>query len=367
MLHTAAIVALQLAGMGSGPARTGQSPCPSCTLDVAHIVTIGHVSDSFGVGGTDILVRDSRGRYYTAHNDDPATVSVFHPNGRAWRKIGRRGRGPGEYRNIVALHMAPGDTLHVFDAGNQRHTILSPSYEVVATRPMPGKVQPDGVRLLDGGALVINGLLPTADGIGFPLHVLDQQARVVRSFGVSDPRFYPGLTSSLGRRLAVARGGFLWAARTNSIVIEQWTLTGEKRLETRATRDWFQDWGVFRPPSHADPPLPELTALREDTSGLLWVVYSVPDADWRRGVGEVDTRSMHGVVWHVVDHTQAYDTVIELLNPRTGEPVSSTRVPQHVRNFVDDGEVFSYQETGDGIPTLDVWRLRWRDATGRRD
>jgi hypothetical protein len=113
--------------------------------------------------------------------------------------------------------------------------------------------------------------------------------------------------------------------------------------------------------------LPELTALREDTSGLLWVVYSVPDADWRRGVGEVDTRSMHGVVWHVVDHTQAYDTVIELLNPRTGEPVSSTRVPQHVRNFVDDGEVFSYQETGDGIPTLDVWRLRWRDATGRRD
>lgn len=88
----------------------------------------------------------STGRGYFAISDDRRAILQYDRNGALVRTIGRAGRGPGEYLEIVPVQPV-GDSLFAIDRPQRRLTVLSPSYAVVRT------VQLD---------------VPAEDGIVFP-------------------------------------------------------------------------------------------------------------------------------------------------------------------------------------------------------
>ncbi len=77
---------------------------------------------------------DSKGKIYV-HDRRSADVRVFDTSGRYFTKIGRRGAGPGEMREIIGMHVDDQDRLIVVDRISKRYTIftdLGKSFETKA-------------------------------------------------------------------------------------------------------------------------------------------------------------------------------------------------------------------------------------------
>jgi hypothetical protein len=71
------------------------------------------------------LDADSRGRVYVADMFQPS-VLVLSPQGRVFRRIGRRGAGPGEFRSVRDVQVLPGDSLLVYDPQLARVSVFAP-------------------------------------------------------------------------------------------------------------------------------------------------------------------------------------------------------------------------------------------------
>ena len=54
-------------------------------------------------------------------------VRVFDPSGRHVGSFGRRGSGPGEFKQPIALTWGPADQLWVVDPGNARYSVFDTS------------------------------------------------------------------------------------------------------------------------------------------------------------------------------------------------------------------------------------------------
>src|SRR5690606_17178959 len=129
-------------GYAQGDMRIAPEPvCERCSIDLELVATLGSVDGPGALSGPVASIAvDSKGRYYVADHLQNYQILVYEPNGKFRGIIGRRGEGPGEYRNIASVHIGPGDTLHVFDGGTRRYTVLGPDWSVVRMRPFPGSV-----------------------------------------------------------------------------------------------------------------------------------------------------------------------------------------------------------------------------------
>ncbi|WP_291162399.1 6-bladed beta-propeller [Gemmatimonas sp. UBA7669] len=77
------------------------------------------------------LAVDSAGRIYVLERSDQ-TIRVFSPSGKHLKALGRRGDGPGEFRNARALVVRSG-SLWVLDYGNSRVTAFGLAGTTVRT------------------------------------------------------------------------------------------------------------------------------------------------------------------------------------------------------------------------------------------
>lgn len=69
---------------------------------------------------------DSRGNLYVA---DAVNVAVLSPDARPVRRVGRQGKGPGEFEAVNGVRVLPGDSLFAYDAGAARVTVFGPALE----------------------------------------------------------------------------------------------------------------------------------------------------------------------------------------------------------------------------------------------
>ncbi len=67
-------------------------------------------------------------------------VYLFGPSGALVRSFGRRGDGPGEFREIASATVMSGDSILLFDRRHRRGTWLNDGFELIATVPVPGPV-----------------------------------------------------------------------------------------------------------------------------------------------------------------------------------------------------------------------------------
>jgi hypothetical protein len=115
------------------PQVVSKVSCPGCRIMLRPVVTLG---DADGPGMLESeaheVTIDSRGRYYVSGGPAPY-FWVFDRDGKVLRRIGSRGKGPGEFLLVSGILTAQGDTLHVFDGDQARLSIFSPGYELVRT------------------------------------------------------------------------------------------------------------------------------------------------------------------------------------------------------------------------------------------
>ena len=61
------------------------------------------------------------------------------------------------------------------------------------------------------------------------------------------------------------------------------------------------------------------------------------------------------------DYDRFVDTIVDVIDPRTGRLLVSTRLPGVLWLVPDRGIVYRWSETEDGVITLKLYRLRVKD------
>jgi hypothetical protein len=305
-------------------------------IELRRVVTVGGEDGESLLGEASFFARDSRGRIFTSTTADPSSVRVFDGTGAFVTSIGRKGRGPGEFRWVAGVVVLPADSILVLDWGNRHATVFTPEFAVARTIPMPVQVVQSEYALLGSGFLLLNGRVSTSNGYGSPFHVVWLGTGKVRSFGY-DGRVITPRSEKLAMTRAVSGGrepGYFWTAPRNQYRIERWSADGRRVaiLERRAS--WFASYDDDDPspgPDPETPPLPMLFSLAEDLAGHLWVFVLVADERWRSALVESRDAS-HGLHYRLRDYHQYYDTWIEVLDPVGASVVASRRLPEAVRS-----------------------------------
>lgn len=329
-----------------------EQTCPTCTITIRRAVSL-----STDLGTPLTVARDSWGRAFVVYQETPFEIAVFGPDGEPAGTVGRRGGGPNEFERITALFADGADSLFVFDAGNARYTVFDERLRPVRSARLATQNLTAALRL-GGGPLLLAGQVHAEGTAGYPLHVVEPDGTVSRSFGIGEPLSGPDTHGKLFRRIARSADGRLWSAHLLEYLLEVWTPAGE--LEAVLLRDapWFPPAETSTAITATVAPQPMLTSLVEDEAGLLWVTVRIPDRDWRRGLGEtVDTPE--GASARRGDHQQLFDTVVEVIDPATLRVVRTARFDAFVW-LLSPGELVGFRESPIGEPILEFWSVRLR-------
>ncbi len=335
---------------GDPPALVAQeiviADCPGdCTLPVREVASLGGRGEGVeaSLGGNAPMVRLSDGRWVIV--DWPTRLLRFSPDGRFEQVAGRAGQGPGEFGEISFLFRVGEDSILVADPVNFRLTTLDRDLRVVSMKPVPGMFGMTRARLGDG-TWVAGAQVNRPSGIGLPLHFLDTNGSLVRSFGASPP--IRDLTDSRAffRALAPGPPGRVWAAHFREYRLEEWGVDGTP-LRTMVRRaPWFPPARNVGARGSEGPPDPTIRMISRDDNGLLWAVIWVAGENWADGLGPLtgpDGRASRGPV----DISLYWDSVIEVIDPEAGRVVGRARIDYPVRAI--EAGFYSYHEFTDEL------------------
>lgn len=329
--------------------------CPRCTISVTPIIQLG---EGAGPGTIDHMqstgVRTSQGHYLVIGSYS-TSIKVFGPDARFRRTIGRAGDGPGEYRGIAAIRLDAGDSLHVFDNMNRRHTVLAPGLTFVRSSVLPFApglaVAPDGQ-----GQWVFNASLRTPAQIGLPLHLVGGDGRLLRSFGSESGAYRPDIPFLTSRAIAPAGTSRIWSAHRVQYVIDLIDVaSGQIVKQLIREAHWFPS--RLRPTVHnavVGQPEPFVLSVAEDAGGLLWVFIGVADSQWRSTVRPPGPGAPHG---EIVDEQAYWNTRIEVLDPTRGTLVAAREIPTYLRYMIASDIAGTVLLDDDDHPRLHFWRL----------
>lgn len=327
--------------------------CDKNCFVVEAVTRIGESSGEGILPGAYTFTRDSRGRFYFAAPTAPGEIFVYNRDGRFIRSVDRRGAGPGEFDRIDWLHASRGDSLYVFDRSNVRLTLLSPSLEVVRMGRFHGTAT-DAVTLTSG-RLVVSARIPTPESVGLPLHLLDSDESVKRSFG-SEREFYRSdMVFSIQRRLTPAADDRFWAGHRTAYVLELWDANGTKHQTLQRTVDWFRPYLRTLQTTEQQPPQPSMNSVHLDKNGLLWVIVQIADQDYTRAIERVSTPE--GLGTRFLDVHKVYDTVMEVIDPSSGRLVATQRFDADYGAFVADNLAVSLSEDEHGLLYMHLWHV----------
>lgn len=222
----------------------GQSQCAGCPLSIElePVVTLG--ADGAGplLGTQTRVVRSSSGHYIAAPTYDPGVIAVYDAEGQFVRTIGRIGDGPGEFREIVDLTIAEGDTLVVTDVG-QRLSIFDSDFSHVRTlrAEIPGPFF--HVQSLPDAMFALQVRFREDPGLVDPIMVYTLAGEFVSAF----PAPTPSGPRQTRWRMASGRRGLWLADQGLTYEILLIDAQGEGLLSiARSDLQWF---GLSQPPS----------------------------------------------------------------------------------------------------------------------
>ncbi len=301
-----------------------------------------------------MVVRDSRGRFYTANGGWGPVISVWNPHGEYVTSFGREGEGPGELsdRGMLDIFIDGEDRLHVRD-GSQAWSVFSPQHEFLRRAPshlMRG-AQRTTVILGNGVALTSNDGYMTDRSRYFRL--VDAAGALQETFGPVEEKMSRSRVS-LERTLAYGGGDTFWAGPAvgdpRGYLLEEWGVDGVLRRAFRRETSWFDPGDEERRVG--------VEHLHIDDSGLLYIMVGRVTDDYAEAAKKA---RREGRRLSREERSALTEAVIEMIDTRTGEllaseayPVSKARqlVPSHLFRAVKQGAV--YREGPDGFPFVDI-------------
>jgi hypothetical protein len=339
------------------PVRADASPTSRRARSAADCVRLGcevaltrlaRISDAAEPGilpDFAIIHRDRRGRF-VANSRAMDRVLVFDTLGRLIRQIGRRGNGPGEFQRVVSPTPGPGDSLFAHDFALRTVTVIGPDLRVARTAPQhhaPSLFSSDG-------SYVVAEQIRTAAQIGYPMHFVDRNGRLVRSFGTDTPQYRPDIRRITDRVVGAGAKGTIWAAAPGRYVLEQWNpSTGRKLQQVRVRSGWFRE--SVRAEGAGERPAPLIERVWQDSMGLVWVLIRDADLRWQADTSPAVHRP---VDWEKLNRT--YDWVVEVVNPASGAVVAHRRFASHHWNRAPDDLLVSANHAEPSVVAFDVWQ-----------
>lgn len=152
----------------------------------------------------------------------------------------------------------------------------------------------------------------------------------------------------------------IWSARAGSYRVELWGPDGSNPLAVVRNASWFRPWEHEVRRSAEGLERPRVVDVAEDRQGRLWVSILVRDPKHRPASGARE------VPLTEIDSNTEFDTVLEVLDPRSGRLLTHTRFEQSISEFIGDRSMaITRREDADGNIVVDVWRVRLSRPTTR--
>lgn len=328
--------------------------CKTCKIESRAIVDLSSALDALKSEGsfpTGVKI-DSKNRYWVLGAGQPR---IFAADGSPLAL-----RASVEVQNIRApteVISIPGDSTLLLDPKNGKALLFDSSLRFVRSFEFDLRAT-SGISIRWPSRVVLNGMMSSADGAGFPLHevsFIGKKATVERSFSADDATLLVDGGINMQPYISIdPRSGF-WVADVSKYSLTKWpTPSGYSESLVRIA-DWFKPSSVTSIGGPNMAPLPRIVAAVADSNRLLWVYVHVPNPIWRSawpppvpGLSEVAITS--GMI------PKLFTTVIEIIDVRkrtvlTRLPLDGVAVTGLLGNRV------AIMTVDAGIPKLRVLQL----------
>jgi hypothetical protein len=351
-------LALPIGASSQTAARISDRPtCRGCRIEITPLVTLRTQGAEASVDRAPYSIAlDSRGRIVLGV-DGNSHFDVFDRSGVHVRSIGRQGRGPGEFVAARFVNVGSADSIFVFDHRGRRMSVFDPELRFVRSAPIPSVFS---TAILSNGTVVVSGAVPDQLRAAKSFHLFDRVGNQIGSYGFPDAVLIPGEVGLTDNWVTAARGGGFWSASIGaSYTIGRWSPNGELLArfdrESQLTSEGSAGSLGF---TRDKPTAPFVRSIVEDSTGLLWVERTVADANWKRGVRFADIPGERGMVPEFVDYDRAYDTVLDVIDPRTRSLVWTQRFDEYFTLLTSPDKIARLVVQGDGTFRVAVQSLR---------
>jgi hypothetical protein len=325
--------------------------CAKCRI---RIVKVTELRDEV-TGQPEFITKLRDGSYVTVLYRSRSDVRLYGRNGRFKRLIGRRGAGPGEYKDVTDAAVGSGDTLYVFDPGNNRISVLDSALRHVRTMPLRGWVRE--ALLLPGKRIAFTADVLNSEGVGAPLHVLNTNDGTVRSFGADGASQSGENARLLMYRLIANRNGAILSARMQEYTLELWSPEGALLKRARRPVGWFKPWHRYESISPRRPPKPAVQEIAVDHGGLVWTAVSIAGKDHSKGLSQNPVTREGQRFYDILRADLVFDAVIEAIDFDRNTVLASARISGLFVGWVAGSNDFATYREPDGNPVITIWRV----------
>ena len=165
--------------------------------------------------------------------------------------------------------------------------------------------------------------------------------------------------------MANPTNGGVWVSRVDEYVLEHWTVDGRKLAHLTRNVPWFPPRMVLPPNANngTHPPPPQVRSIALDTAGLIWVLSSVADRQWKARTlppypPVPGTTYTPDSLRHKIN-----DSVLEIVDPVRGVIVATRTFDTLFMALIAPNLLVSFAEDGDGNPRYIIWRAQMVRAT----
>ncbi len=326
---------------GSAGRQTVPVDCRSsrCAVALVKVATLRDRSPRT-LGDYSIFVVQDRARRFFVATRDRKGIAVFNANGTMHTVLTHP-----EFQRVSLLPALDGrGSILVNDYPRRRLYSIDSNLVVRESATLPHAPR----LVLADGRFVLSGPIRTPDRVGYPLHLMDTNGAIVRSFGAHPPRDQ-GLDRLDTRMVGPGAGGSVWAAAPGRYVLERWDPASGARLARVPVRSsWFVESAST--PDERVPPTPFVEAVWEQDR-MVWTLVRVADAAWKPPRRPNTERS-----FDLDEYEQTYDWVIEVIDPKDGEVVAHRRLP--LAHWIrPPADLLVSRSASSPSPAFDVWKL----------
>ncbi|MGH7468776.1 MAG: hypothetical protein ACRENP_12535 [Longimicrobiales bacterium] len=347
--------------------------CADC-IQARLIGKVGTLTDSLLLRRLPHVVRDGRGRLLAGVRGQDHEILVYDLTRGLIGWFGRFGSGPGEMRRFNTFSVGPSDSISLVHDGRFL-TVFDRDFRAVRSIRLPIAAR-GGLIPLKHGRYVIPGWTATQESAGKPLHLISVDGNSTKSFGTEN-------IVAVGppeRFVSPGPNETIFAAERHNYRIEQLDTAGTvlRTIGIRPPDSWHfreimshahRDSIVTnRPPKDVTNafesrptnlpfrPIPELAGLFVD-SGHLWVAWHIGAANWESVA--VNYRRTEEVILTDDYKPKAYDTIVDIIDMRTGELLARRRVAGFC-TLMNDGSLARLGYSIQGVVEVEVFELSFK-------
>ena len=352
-----------LASTAFGPAGVvGQTvtvhDCSQCEIRLETVAILGGPDLPFEFGSGATLAVMSDGRYLTTPIGD-SELAVFNADGEFERTVGQAGQGPGEFLDIRGVGVAPGDMVYVLQVPALLTRLTTDLRYIDRINPHLAATPQGWTIMPDGDVAFVS--VPVGTGTRADrVSIIDKTGEVRTSFARA-PRAYnlEDYNETVGFLSPSLRYGGLWFAKLNRYALH---LFVDERATRTLVRDaeWFEPWqGPLAGEGLTEPKRSSIAGIAERTDGLVMVVVTVSDANWEQNRPDiVRGRLDHGVDPNRLPRRLMFDTIVEVIDPDTGELVGVARSDDSLHTLVGGDGTLLYATREDDIGRYRIYVYR---------